>query len=208
MPFVTGFLRVRRRHRPGGPVDPDYGIEEGEHPEISPPEEGGGGDEEIGGGPVLPNPPPGIWPPLTPEHPWRPVDPGWGQGRPPTAGQPLPRPPGGPPQVGGGPAQPPGLPGQGLPGEPPVVGGGPALPPGMIWPPLPPGVSGHYLALVLIAGMPGGPKYRYVVVDAGLRPDQGLPGRPRPPRPDQGLPPEHGHPDQGLPPTAEPRRTG
>jgi hypothetical protein len=35
--------------------------------------------------------------------------------------------------------------------------------------------------------------YRYVVIDADLHPDQGLPGRP-------------GRPDQGLPPTAGPKR--
>jgi hypothetical protein len=66
MPFVSGFLKVRKRSPghpdqglpPGeGPVDPDYGI----------PEEGV--DNE------LPEPPPGIWPPLTPEHPWIPVPP-------------------------------------------------------------------------------------------------------------------------------------
>jgi hypothetical protein len=34
-----------------------------------------------------------------------------------------------------------------------------------MWPPLPPGVHGKYLALVLVAGMPG-VKYRYVVIDA------------------------------------------
>jgi hypothetical protein len=61
MPFVSGFLKVRKRSPghpdqglpPGeGPVDPDYGI----------PEEGP--DNE------LPPPPPGIWPPLTPDNPW------------------------------------------------------------------------------------------------------------------------------------------
>lgn len=66
MPFVSGFLRLRRRGRPDqglppgeGPVDPDYGLEEG----------GGGVWPElpdIG----LPPPPPGVWPPLTPDHPW------------------------------------------------------------------------------------------------------------------------------------------
>jgi hypothetical protein len=63
MPFVSGFLRVRKRGGrpdntlPGveGPVDPDYGVDEG-----------GGGDIDN----ELPSPPPGIWPPLTPDHPW------------------------------------------------------------------------------------------------------------------------------------------
>lgn len=183
MPFVTGFLRLRKRPAhpdiglpdPEHPVDPDYGIEEG---------------GEIEGGPIVPEPPVGIWPPLTPEHPWRPIDPGWGQGRP------L------PPTVGGGPARPPGLP--------PTVGGGPArperptdpdygiegpetLPPGVIWPPLPEGVDGKFLALVLIGGFPGGPRYRYVVVDASLRPGHPLP------------PSGSNRPDQGLPPTAQPK---
>lgn len=177
MPFVTGFLRVRRRHRPGGPVDPDYGIDEG--PEVSPPIDED--DPEVGGGPIVPTPPPGIWPPLTPEHPWRPLP-----GLPARPGQGLP---------GGGPTRPgqglPPTPGQPLPDEPPEVGGGPVLPPGAIWPPLPPDVHGKYLALVLIAGMPGGAKYRYVVIDADAKPPH------RPGRPDQGLPGEG---------TPEPRR--
>jgi hypothetical protein len=182
MPFVSGFLRVRsRRGHPDqelpegeGPVDPDYGIDEGspEYPSIDPPA-----------------PPPGIWPPLTPERPWLPLHPDQG----------LPRPPVHPDQgLPGGPGHPdqglppfPGRPDQGLPGEPPTAGHLPSLPPGSIWPPLPPGVHGKYLALVLIAGMPG-VRYRYVVIDADLRPDQGLP---RPPV----------HPDQGLPPFAQPK---
>lgn len=204
MPFVYGFLRRARRHgwRPGRPVDPDYGIEEGEHPEIDPPEEGGG-DEEIGGGPILPErpsiprPPVGIWPPLTPDAPWRPIDPGFGVGRPPSVGggpiTPPPTPPAG--GIGGRPPERP-QPGPGDGGAevaPPI-----ALPPGMIWPPLPEGVHGKYLALVLIAGMPG-VKYRYVVIDAGLRP--------KPPM----VRPPGGRPDQGLPGEPEPdptRRTG
>lgn len=177
MPYVRGFLKVGRRGRPGKPdhelpggeggTDPDYGIDEG-----------GNIDNE------LPTPPPGIWPPLTPEQPWRPIDPGWGQGRP------L------PPVVGGGPAKPPTAPGrpdQGLPGEehpevtPPI-----ALPPGSIWPPLPEGVHGKYLALVLIAGTPGF-AYRYVVIDADLKP-----GHP--------LPPGTAHPMPPTAPTPEPKR--
>lgn len=76
--FVKGFLRLRKR--PGrpvqplppeggggdeGPVDPDYGLEGPELPEIDPPEIDGG----------LPEPPPGVWPGPTPTHPWVPVDP-------------------------------------------------------------------------------------------------------------------------------------
>jgi hypothetical protein len=74
MPFVKGFLRIRRRrHRPGEPdiglpdeeIDetPDWGLEEGERPEVEPPS------------------PPGIWPPLEgPSFPIFPVDPDEGGG--------------------------------------------------------------------------------------------------------------------------------
>lgn len=158
MPYVRGFLKLGRRNRPGrpdiglpdveGPVDPDYGIEEG-----------GDIDNEL---PELPSPPPGIWPPLTPENPWRPVDPGWGQGRP------L------PPVVGGGPARPPVTP-ESPEVEPPIT-----LPPGSIWPPLPPDVHGKFLALVLVGGMGHGVKYRYVVIDADAKPPH-RPGRPEHP---------------------------
>jgi hypothetical protein len=188
MPFVSGFLRLRQRGRPDqglpgveGPVDPDYGIEEG----------GGGiwpGLPDIG----LPQPPPGVWPPLTPEQPWLPIAPGGGPSHPIA--------PGGRP--GGE------HPDQGLPG-----GGGehPAhpieLPPGTVWPPLPPGVSGKYLALVLIGGGGKGAMYRYVVIDADARPDNELPGGGG-----GGHRPSHpiapgGRPDQGLPPTPQPKRT-
>jgi hypothetical protein len=170
MPRVTGFLRVLRRgHRPGqglpgegeGPVDPDYGIEEGEPPQIEPPD--------------VPDPPSGIWPPLTPEHPWRPI-PSW----PERPGHGLP--PGAPPAGGVG-GRPPERPGPGEPDE--------ELPPGSIWPPLPPGVHGKFLALVLIGGGGRGLHYRYVVVDADARPEPpagGIGGRP-PDRPGPGTPP-------------------
>lgn len=185
MPYVRGFLKLGRRSRPGRP---DIGLPE--EPEGGGPpdwgiEEGGDIDNE------LPTPPPGIWPPLTPEQPWRPiggVDPGYGL--------PGPR----PPTVGGGPARPPrppGSPDQGLPGEggehpevqPPIH-----LPPGSIWPPLPEGVHGKYLALVFIAGGGHGYKYRYVVIDADLKPGHPLPGTP-------------GHPiAPGGPDTPQPKR--
>jgi hypothetical protein len=55
-----GGERPPRPSRPGGrPVDPNWGIEEGERPEIEPPE-----------------PPPGIWPPPSPGHPVQPLPPG------------------------------------------------------------------------------------------------------------------------------------
>ena len=70
MPYVRGFLKVGRRNRPGrpdqglppgeGPVDPDYGVDEGELPEVEPPDLG---------------PPPGIWPPPTVGHPIVPFPP-------------------------------------------------------------------------------------------------------------------------------------
>jgi hypothetical protein len=66
MPRVKGFLRIMRRRGQGGPVDPDYGVDEGEHPgypegpEVEPP------DIE---------PPPGIWPPPTENHPVQPLPP-------------------------------------------------------------------------------------------------------------------------------------
>jgi hypothetical protein len=86
MPRVTGFLRIRKR-RPGGPVDPDYGVDEGEPgypegPEVEPPDI---------------DPPPGIWPGPTPGHPIEPVPPeGEGPGHLPELppGAIWPRPPG------------------------------------------------------------------------------------------------------------------
>ncbi len=160
MPFVSGFLRLRRRGHPDqglpgeeSPVDPDYGVDVGE-PEGE-----------------LPDPPPGIWPPLTPEQPWRPIDPGFGVGGFPDRPSQGPVRPGIPVAPGQGlPGGAPGAPDQGLPGAPPTAGHLPALPPGTIWPPLPPGVHGKYLALVLIGGGGKGAHYRYVVVDADQRP--------------------------------------
>jgi hypothetical protein len=61
-----GYLNIGRRTRPGGgPVDPDYGVDEGEPgypegPEVEPPEI---------------EPPPGIWPPPTVGHPVQPLPP-------------------------------------------------------------------------------------------------------------------------------------
>lgn len=176
MPYVRGFLRVGRRHRPDRPVDPDYGLEGPEGPEISPPIDEDG-DPEIGGGPVLPppsvwpKPPPGIWPPpdkpVTPLPPGFPMPPGsiWPPVRPPHVGGGPARPPGRPPQVGGGPAEPP-----------PGIGGGPAEPP--------PGVGGgpvgtKFLVAIVTVGRGGGKVIGYTVVDTSISPglpDQGLPG--------------------------------
>jgi hypothetical protein len=74
MPRVKGFLRILKR-RPGGPVDPDYGIDEGVDP-------GYGVDEGTGVDNELPSPPPGIWPPPTISHPVHPIAPGGSPGTP------------------------------------------------------------------------------------------------------------------------------
>jgi len=73
MPYVRGFLRiVSRGDRPGRP-----GFGTPEHP-IGPeaPEEGYPPDEGLPSEPdELPDPPPGIWPPLNVSHPIAPVPP-------------------------------------------------------------------------------------------------------------------------------------
>ena len=163
MPRVKGFLRVMRRGHPDHglpgeelPVDPDYGIDEG----------------EIGGG-ELPEPPEGIFPPLTPSHPIQPALPGTPPGTiwPPVNGRPerpsrpiapggLPvRPDQGLPPAGGTPPVP-GAPDQGLPGRPSL----PERPdrPKVYW---------------VIAGIPG-VGWRYIAVDPDLIPP--LPPRPEP----------------------------
>jgi len=73
MPYVRGFLRIGRRgdRFPGlpGSGTPEYPIGP-EAPEEEYPEAG------LPGHPAeLPEPPDGIWPPLTPEHPIAPVPP-------------------------------------------------------------------------------------------------------------------------------------
>ena len=93
MPHVSGFLHITRRGHPdndlpagpGGPIDPGFGV-------------GGDGiDNELPGGVpplgvTLPEQPPGVWPPLTLNHPWFPLPPD--SAVPPGAIWP---PPGGPP---------------------------------------------------------------------------------------------------------------
>jgi len=61
MPFVRGFLRVSQRGGGGNPVDPEYGIDEGEPPQIEPPDP----DDA----------PPEIWPPVMPGYPIQPLPP-------------------------------------------------------------------------------------------------------------------------------------
>jgi hypothetical protein len=155
MPRVKGFLRImRHRDRLGGPVDPDYGVEAPVDPDYGV-DEGAGIDNE------LPEPPPGIWPPLTPGNPIRPVPP-MAPGRPGLPGRPT------------KPVQPDeGHPDQELP-----------APPGSIWPRPPGPVSGYFIALVRIPGM----GWRYIVIDPdgwefpeNGHPGQDLPGRPTKP---------------------------
>jgi hypothetical protein len=159
----------------GRPVDPDYGIDEGGHP-----------DQGLPGRPPRPgNRPPGSFPgfPDRPGHlPSRPgwggVDPGYGVD-----------------EEAGIPVYPvdPEQPDQGLPPE--VPPGIPELPPGSIWPPLPPSIPpGKALAVIYISGVGA----RWAVIDVPERPqrpvdpdygvDEGEQPETQPPHPDQGLP--------------------
>jgi hypothetical protein len=158
MPFVSGFLRIRRPGRhpdqglpPGeGPVDPGYGVGE-EHPDQGLPGESGGFLPDNS----LPTPPPGVWPPLTPSHPIQPAPPGTPPGS-------IWPPVGGPvdPGYGVGVERPdqglppaPARPDQGLPGRPARPDQG--LPkPEVYW---------------VVAGIPG-VGWRYVCVDPSLKP--------------------------------------
>jgi hypothetical protein len=188
MPFVQGFLRIRRGGHPDqglpggeGPVDPDYGIDEG-----------AGIDNSLPGLPPypdqgLPRPPAGVWPPLTPSHPiqpappgtppgtiWPPVwpvDPGYGrpigghpdQGLPPTGGHPDQGLPGAPAH-----------PDQGLPDAPPTVDntlpGGPVRPDQGL-----PKPQVYYV----VCGIPG-VGWRYIAVDPTLRPSHPIAPYPQP----------------------------
>jgi len=182
MPRQGYFAYITPVERPGfgggGPVDPGWGVDEGEggfpgHPDQGLPGRpphvgnrppGSGGDWRPGGGWG------GEHPSTGPVRPGRPVDPGYGVGSD-HAGQ-LPVWPIEPTH----PIAPP------IPGEPnPPVD----PPPGTVWPPLPPGsnVTGKALALVWIQGV----GYRYVVIQI------------EPPAPDQGLPPTT------EPPEAQPK---
>jgi hypothetical protein len=184
MPFVRGFLRVlKRRDRWGRPVDPDYGIDEGDL-------EAGGGEGEA----------PGQGLPGFPGRPGHGLPPSWGGEHRPV--QPLPRPPWERPHWPPGPTDPDfGIPEEGggedagqLPGEidptdppdeipaPPIE-----LPPGSIWPPLPPSAPpGTHWYLMYISGV--GHRYgKFVVPETPPQrphpPAGGIGGRPpeRPP---------------------------
>jgi hypothetical protein len=182
MPFVSGFLRMRRGGHPDntlpggdGLVDPGYGIDEGGGVGIWP----GLPDNE------LPKPPPGIWPPPVSIWPPTPLPPDY------------PMPPGSiwPPVVPDRPSQglpmPPARPDQGLPGQPPApdqgLPGAPARPDHGL-------PSQKFLVAIVALGAGGGRVIGYTVVDPSLSPTHPIaPGAPA-------------RPDQGLPPTAQPRR--
>jgi hypothetical protein len=183
-----------------GPVDPGWGISSDRPDQGLPPE----GPVDPGYGyplpPVINNglpATPGVWP--RPPRPTYPVDPDYGI---PTDPEVWPQPPA-PPEVWPPNSGPPLLP-----THPIDPGGGPdnelPLPPGSVWPPLPPSIQGPIMCLIWIVGV----GYRWTVIDPSLKPDHELPGAGehpshpiapgRPPRPNQGLPPE--------PPTAQPTR--
>jgi hypothetical protein len=190
----------------GGPTDPDWGIDEGGHPDHGLPGGGWGGRPPHAG--------------HLPSRPGRPVDPGfgrpgggWGGGRPdhglPKPPHVWPKPPGGglpvDPGWGVGEEHPEGPvypvgpehPGNELPEIPGIDPPPVDPPPGTVWPPLPPEVSppGTAKKAIVLAAIEG-VGYRYVVIEI------------KPPHPDQGLPPgSPGQPDQGLPqpPTAQPK---
>jgi hypothetical protein len=216
MPFVSGFLRIRRGGHPDqglpgveGPVDPGYGVDEGGHPDQGLP--GGEGPVDPGYGiplpPVTPGhplPPTGERPshPIArPPRPTYPVDPDYGLPTPPTVWPHPPRPvdPNYGIDVPVSPEHPIYRPGG---------GGGtaeqlPVLPPGAVYPPLPPGVTGKLTVFCWIVGV----GYRWTTIDCSLKPTHPIyPPHTVPGHPDQGLPPVPGHPDQGLPPEAQPKR--
>jgi len=167
MPFVSGFLRLRRGGHPDnslpgvdGPVDPDFGIDEG-----------AGIDNSL----PMPTPPPGIWPPpvgIWPPTPLPPdftMPPGsiWPPVRPDRPDQGLPRPPGAPVR-----------PDQGLPGTPPAPD---QSLPGAGGTPSHPITSQKYLVAIVGASQGGGLKVvGYTVVDPSLRPSRPLPPTPAP----------------------------
>jgi hypothetical protein len=188
MPRVAGFLRViRRRDRWGRPVDPDYGIDEGEleggpdtgfnpdYPDqgFNPdyPDQGGPGGRP--GRPERPGHLPGWGRPERPERPERPGRPG---NRPPGSWGGRPVDPGYGVDEGGGDHIWPFPPGSGLPPAPgqPLPPVDP--PPGTIWPPLPPDIDVHG-KLLLLAWIPGVGN-RWIIVNVPEPPAGGIGGRP------------------------------
>jgi hypothetical protein len=159
MPFVSGFLRVRRRGDhpdqglPGegeGPVDPGYGVDEGARPDQGLP----GGGLGIWGGPY--EPPPHVDNSL----PGLPVGPN----------QDLPLPPNYPdnslPPIEGHPETPPPL----IPAHPiyPVPPGVETPPLGAVWPPLPYASQDGSAVTAIMKVVMGAWGERFVVVDPSL----------------------------------------
>lgn len=157
--LVTGgWLNLKVGGRPGqglpgggGPVDPGWGVDEGERPEVEPPEPGepthpwvppSVGIWPSPGRPShpiywpIPKPPVGIWPPPTPEHPIQPV----------------------PPENGGGEG------GGTKPIDPDARPEHPIYEPGTVWPP--PNAVGKFVVLAWIPGQ----GWKYIVIDASLKP--------------------------------------
>ena len=162
MPFVSGFLRIRRAGQPdqglppGSPGAPDQGLP-GEPPV---PDQGLPGMEYPDQG--LPTPPPGIWPPPTISHPIVPAPPGTPPGAiwPPLRPTPWPpRPDQGLPPAGTGGLPPgsPGAPDQTLPGNLPGPSHPIALPPDKFW--IVAGIPGYGWTYVCVQPQPAHPIY-------------------------------------------------
>jgi len=157
----------------GGATDPGFGGGIGAgHPDNSLPP----GMPPIGS--TLPEPPPGIWPPLTPSSPIQPAPPGtppgsiwppiW-TGSPGHPAHPLPPTPGRP--DAGLPVQP-GHPDAGLPAQPGHPSGGPVPPQAGAKPP-------ESKVWYVVAGIPG-VGWRYVAIDPSLVAGMPLPPAPEP----------------------------
>lgn len=148
MPYVKGYLRIVKRQGGGGPVDPDYGIDEGGRP-----------GQGLPGRPERPAHP--IVPPWErPDWPPGPVDPEWGIDEGAEIDNELPG------EIVDPEQPPPGIPS--FPIE---------LPPGSIWPPLPPGApTGKHIWLVYISGV--GHRYGVFEIPEELPPKPERPDRP------------------------------
>jgi hypothetical protein len=154
--ITGGFLNIAQRD--GG--HPDNELPEGEGP-VDP----GFGVGRPPSGSTLPEPPPGIWPPPSWNHPWRPLPPD------------STTPPGTIwPSVGID---------NTLPGGPPVhIGGGPAPTPPPAGTKPPPPTAGHPLPPMekgwLLVWISDGIGWKYISVDPNLRPGHDLPPTPEP----------------------------
>ena len=177
MPFVSGFLRIRRggghpdNSLPGTGGHPDQGLPGHGHPDQGLPDEQPGIDNELPALPGtpdqgLPTPPPGIWPPPSPSHPIVPAPPG----TPPGAIWP---PIGHPPSWGGGWGSG-NRPDNSLPGSQPGVDNTlPGSPPGIDN--SLPGSSTFWV----VVGIPG-VGWRYAAIDPSLQPTPPMAPTPEP----------------------------